>query len=205
MRWLARFRRQVTNQPKGKGVEETLPLWDWEPSSMPDGPIDLPSLTYSMAYMLMPTLAYQETETTLGQFLFEPKLAGSYFYARAVELYQQSAQWEHALTFHTHHGKFSPGRYYFILEYPAPPPLIPGAPIKVLAPYFSVIVQHISPQTLGYYVLGQRAARSKDLDEGEPLTTLRAVTEAGINRNLGRGSAPELEALLQCLRARTDL
>ena len=158
---------------------------------------DLPTLCYQIAYFVLPRLVFVEPEQTIGHFN-DPASAGPYFYVKSALLLKVQPEREHALAFHTHSGELAPGKNYYILEYPVPPPLDPRQlKNQVLAPFFSAIIHEPASGAVSYYTLGQRPVWEA---HPEPGTTFRSVTPDGANCNLGPGPQPELDGFLRFLR-----
>jgi hypothetical protein len=161
--------------------------------------ISLPQLCYDVAYFVLPHYAHHRTDKIAELCTSEPRAAGPFFYAMACVQRKVEPVKEHAERFRWHHGDLDAALQYFVLEFPAPPPVdlanlprdrvLSAMPKLVLAPYFAAVLRPRSAAgPTHYYILGQAP-----LGGG---TTLRTVTPDHTNANLGPGPQPTLDAFL---------
>lgn len=168
-------------------------FFDWLRES--PAKIPLPQPCYDVAYFILPHYAYHDTAKIADLCLNSPSAAGPFFYVMACQARKVEPVIDDAKRLVWHHGELADGRAYFVLEYPAPPPVDMSdvsveqlTKVKVvLAPHFSAIVSRKDGGS-DYYVLGQSPRGGG--------TTLRHVSADGVNANLGPGPAPALEAFL---------
>lgn len=164
--------------------------------------VPLPQLCYDVAYFILPHYAYCDFAKIADLCLNTPNVAGPFFYLMACVSRKIEPVIEDGKRFTWHYGELTAGQKYFILEYPTPPPvdlsevpieeMIGGKSPIVLAPHFSAVLRNESGGESNYYVLGQAP-----LGGG---TTLRHVSDDGVNSNLGPGPAPRLADFLAALR-----
>jgi len=154
-----------------------------------------------MAYTALPYSAYNDCDNLVKMFKDGSIPVGAFYYVTVCKALKKEVVREDAKRFREHHGKLDEARDYFVLEYPAPPPVdlagtdlahIPPEKMPVLAPHFSAVLRHTQTGVVNYYTLGQAPT-----DGG---TTLRSVTPDKLNCNLGPGPEPQLEAFLDRLR-----
>jgi hypothetical protein len=160
----------------------------------------LPRICYDIAYTALPHLAFNDCDALTKMFLDGPIPPGTFCYVRVCQALKIQINQEDAKRFREHSGELDDARDYFVLEYPAPPPVelsdadpgsLPPEKRPVLAPYFSAMVRNHKTNEVNYFTLGQAPTGG---------TTLRAVTRKGSNLNLGPGPEPRLDAFLECLR-----
>lgn len=165
---------------------------------------NLPAISYAAAYFILPHYAFKEIGRIEDLWLQQRQSAGPFIYLMACQLHKQEPVREHALGFLPHHGTLDGNRDYFLMEYPAPPPVdfsgmdiaaLESTEPPVLAPYYSAVVRDLDTPAVSYYVLGQ-----SPIGGG---TTFRRVEGDGINANLGPGPAPTMDDFLETLRTRT--
>lgn len=150
-----------------------------------------PLMCYGMAYLVLPKAIFGDTQVTLERIHAKPESAGFSFFTRACMASGCTPRRDDAGSFPVHLGQLRDHKSYIIFGYPEPPPVSLDAGVPVLAPYFSGVVIDQSTGEIAYYVLGQ-AIRGG--------TTFRAVTAEGLNANLGKGSAPTVNAFVELLR-----
>ncbi|MGE0493596.1 MAG: hypothetical protein AB7S38_30585 [Vulcanimicrobiota bacterium] len=170
---------------------------------------DSKQVCYTAAYSLLPYYLYHdEVGGNFKMLVAKPRLAGILCCQGSAIMAGFEPDEEFAKEFSAvsgDSGTLKEGLQYRIIGYPKFPPLqvadletaseetlLEKLKGTILAPHFSVVLLDDDLQLADYLVLGQA------LDGG---TTLRRVT-ADANLNLGRGCAPELEELLEFLRAR---
>lgn len=104
--------------------------------------------------------------------------------------------------FRAHHGALDDARAYFVVEYPAPPPVdfsgidpeqCRPEELPVLAPWFSAVVRQRDTGVVSYFTLGQAPFGGG--------TTFRSVTADGMNCNHGPGPEPQLDGFLARVRS----
>ena len=164
--------------------------------------LSLPRICYDIAYTALPHAAFNDCDGLVKMFRDGPISVGAFFYVTVCQALKTEIVREDAKRFREHFGTLDEARDYFVLEYPAPPPVdfsgvdlsrIPREKIPVLAPYFSAVLRHRQTGAVTYYILGQA------LEGGG--TTLRSVTADDVNCNLGPGPEPGLDAFLAALRS----
>jgi hypothetical protein len=158
------------------------------------------ALTYATAYIVVPRYAFHETDRFTSDFVKAPDLTAKFFYVLACQAHQDEPNPEDADRVHGLTGLLDDRHDYYLIEYPAFPPVdlmtTGGPPLPdeagpyVLAPYFSAVVIERETGNLRYFVLGQSPAAG---------TTLRGVTPT-TNANLGPGCEPTRNAFLKLLR-----
>ena len=162
----------------------------------------LPSISYGIAYFVLPHYAFQDCDKLVTMFIDTPATVGPFFYLMGCQMQELEPVHEDAGGFKPHHGELDRERDYFLLQYPVPPPVdfsgmdptrVDPEELPVLAPHFSVVIRHRATKEVRYFVLGQAPIGGG--------TTLRCVTPDGMNANLGPGPGPELEEFLAHLRA----
>ncbi|HWB57894.1 MAG TPA: hypothetical protein VG733_00315 [Chthoniobacteraceae bacterium] len=166
-------------------------------------PKELPSISYAIAYFVLPNGIYREAEKLISAWTDPAGAGGAVLYHMGCRFKGVEAVAAHGALFHTFCGQLDDATDYYLLEYPTPPPLdfsklFPGknvaeAEVPVLAPWFSAILVSRETGALSYYVLGQSPVGGG--------TTLRSVAADGVNGNLGPGPAPRRETFLAALRA----
>lgn len=160
--------------------------------------IELPVLCYRIAYFALPQLLFADVPRTLGYFHHDTIPEGALIYAMCAKVLGVEMVRLHATMFQAHSGELSPGKNYYVLQYPEPSPFDMRAANPVLAPFFSAVVQQ--GDKVSYYVLGQRPTGESTFRS----TTFRTVARDGANMNLGEGPVPELSASLDFLRNKAD-
>ncbi len=163
---------------------------------------DLTPISYAVAYFVLPHGAFHEPDKFIEIWTDPIAPAGPLFYTMGCQFTGAEPDDEIASLFKAHYGQLDDATDCFLLEYPAPPELdfsrmFPGkktaeAQVPVLAPYFSAMLRNRETGAVSYYVLGQSSVGGG--------TTLRLVTQDGVNCNLGPGPAPHIEAFLERLR-----
>lgn len=163
--------------------------------------VSLPRICYEIAYTALPYAAYNNCENLVKSFTDGPIPVGTYFYVTVCQALKIKVDREDAKRFREHFGELDEARDYFVLEYPAPPPVdltnvdlsqLPREQMPVLAPYFSAVVRHRQRGVVNYYTLGQASMGGR--------TTLRTVTPDDANCSLGDGPEPQFDAFLAWLR-----
>jgi hypothetical protein len=160
------------------------------------------SLCYAMAYFALPSHVFQESERVLRELSTTPELTAKLLYQLTCKAREKEPHPGDANAFAVHSGVLNERYDYYLIEYPAFPPVDVGnVPTEqavqrmhhvVLAPYFSAIVVGKETREVKYFVLGQSP-------DGQ--TTLRGVS-LEMNTNLGRGCDPKAQAFLTLLRER---
>jgi hypothetical protein len=173
-----------------------------EPAAASSSGYSLPSISYGIAYFILPHYAFKDCEKIIGMFTDTRASVGPFFYLMGCQVQKTEPVHEDALRFRSHQGKLDDERDYFVLEYPTPPPIeLSGIdPVQltqgrapVLAPHFSALVRDRQTKAVRYYTLGQAPIGGG--------TTLRSVTPDGTNCNLGPGPEPRIESFLTRLRS----
>lgn len=164
---------------------------------------ELAPVSYAIAYFVLPNGVFREPENYIAIWNDPVAPAGGVFYEMGCQFHGADVVPERAALYKASCGKFDDSTDFYLLEYPAPPPLdfsrlFPGkktseAEVPVLAPYFSAMLRDRATGAVSYYVLGQSPVGGG--------TTVRSVTRDGVNGNLGPGPAPKAGAFLDKLRA----
>jgi hypothetical protein len=172
-----------------------------KPKTAPPDPASLPSLSYVVAYFILPHYAFQQCDKLVSMFRDTPESTGPFFYFMGCQMEKTAPVEEDGRQFRAHHGALDESQDYYLLEYPVPPPVdLSGIdPAKfdpeqmpVLAPWFSAMVRQRVAGTVRYFVLGQ-----SPIGGG---TTFRSVSADGMNANHGPGPEPRLDAFLDRIR-----
>lgn len=162
----------------------------------------LPSISYHIAYFLIPPLADETWEMLAHTFAASPPTAGALFYDLGCRAQGVDPRSEDAERFGAHSGELESGHEYLVLEYPTPPPLnldpnnlgcLMAGGLPVLAPFYSALLRQKDSNKGEYYILGQSPMDGR--------TTLRSISPRPdyTNHNLGPGPEPNLEAFLAVL------
>jgi len=180
-------------KPKSKTAAEDVPTFAKE----------LAPISYAVAYFVLPHGAFHEPDKFIAIWSDPVTPAGVLFYTMGCQFKGVEPLQERAAMYRASHGQLDDVIEYYLIEYPAPPPvnfsrLFPGkktgeAEVPVLAPYLSAMLRERTTGAVSYYVLGQSPVGGG--------TTLRSVTHDGVNCNLGPGPAPQVEAFLERLRS----
>ena len=169
----------------------------------PPRQLSLLSISYGIAYFILPHYAFNDCDKLASMFIETPTSAGPFYYLMGCQMQKTEPVMEHASLFRVHHGDLNGTHDYFILEYPTPPPVdfsgtdptkLSEEEMPVLAPYFSAIVRPRQEGPVQYYTLGQAPIGGG--------TTLRSVTPEGMNCNLGPGPNASLDEFLARLRTK---
>ncbi len=154
-------------------------------------------IAYTVAYNVLPMHFSRDLVRTKK--MWAEGLAGPYFYSVACRTLKTEASAIFANQFIATEGNFDDQQHFYLMQYPAPPPidysqirpdLLPNASV-ILAPFFSMAIGNESLPLI-YYVLGQGAFGG---------TTLRMVSE-GVNVNLGPSTPPVLESFIKAVITR---
>lgn len=166
--------------------------------------VSLPQLCYDIAYFILPGYAYGDVAKVADLCLNTPDAAGPFFYVMACVARKSEPVIEDAKRLRWHHGQLGETAEFFVLEYPAPPPInlteadidkvLNASEPLVLAPYFSAIVRDAASDSSTYYILGQAPMGGG--------TTLRHLSSDGMNSNLGPGPQPVLADFLAAVQGR---
>lgn len=161
--------------------------------SEPNFSPDLFKNCYQAAYFALPRLLFSQQARVLRYFTDNEYPVGPFVYAMAAQVMKFDFTREDALAFEAHSGALNDDKNYHVLQYPTPPLFDLASKGGVLAPFFSAIIHDSSSDAVNYFVLGQNPLQG---------TTLRTVTPAGANANLGPGPRPELAEFIAALRQR---
>lgn len=161
----------------------------------------LPQISYSVAYRVLPYYAFQSLGKATEVWTKTPTAAGPFFYLMACQMAQLKPVPEDARRYSASHGTFDDHDYY-LMEFPVPPPVdLSGTdPVAlaaegtsiVLAPHFSIILEHRTSRDVRYFVLGQSPFGGG--------TTFRSLNASGVNANMGPGPVPERELFIHRVR-----
>jgi hypothetical protein len=156
------------------------------------------SLCHVVARWLLPRRLICNKKKALKDLAGEREKTAAALYAEACAHYGKEQLPEVVGAFAVHVGELDGQYRYYVVEYPTPAPVLPldhkGRPRQgqLMGPLFSAVIEDVETGRLRYFLLVQAQ------DGG---TTLSAVWQ-GMDRSLGRGSAPDLVPFLDLLRHR---
>lgn len=168
---------------------------------------NISQVSYWIAYKVIPRYVFQAFDFFSKMWTQTPTAIAPFYYLKACQEGCVNPAVDDAKLYSAESGVLGATHNYYLMTYPTPAPIdlsgidlesvVKAGVVPVLAPHFSVAVQHRGTTKLSYFVLGQAPM--------EGGTTLRTVTARGDNSSLGIGPEPIkqrfLDRVLQVLNA----
>src|SRR5262245_20598519 len=83
----------------------------------------LPSISYTIAYFLLPPFAFTDCDKLVTTWTDPSKFAGQLLYLLGCKARKVEPVKDDASRFRLYHGQLDATRDYYLLEYPVPPPI----------------------------------------------------------------------------------